>query len=139
MTAPGGKAILLHDRHWHMFWEDPKMIVLKRLDQGQVIAQCNLMVGPVAGKGRHQDPRPVPRRYPPRLKKTVRPVPGRGEVDGDPAGGFRYKVGVQGREDTLGIVWYYYLIASPEPAISSWPPSPWPRTTPRRSAIRTSP
>ena len=39
---------------------------------------------------------------------------GAGEVDGNPAGGFRYKVGVQGREGQLGIVWYYYLVASPE-------------------------
>ena len=56
LNTPSGKATLLHDRHWHMFWEDPKLIVLKRLNGGQVIAQCNLMVGPDAGKGRHQDP-----------------------------------------------------------------------------------
>ena len=37
-----------------------------------------------------------------------------GEVDGDPAGGFRYKVGVQGRQGDLGVLWYYYLVAGPE-------------------------
>ena len=31
---PGGTAALLHDRHWHMFWEDPKLIVMKRLSGG---------------------------------------------------------------------------------------------------------
>ena len=39
---------------------------------------------------------------------------GAGEVDGDPAGGFRYKLAVQGREGDLGVLWYYYLLASPE-------------------------
>ena len=56
LNTPSGKAALLHDRRWHMFWEDPKLIVMKRLSGNQVIAQCNLMVGPNAGKGRHQDP-----------------------------------------------------------------------------------
>ena len=50
LTAPGGKAILLHDRRWHSFWDDPKLTVLKRLEGGQVIAQCNLSVGPPAGR-----------------------------------------------------------------------------------------
>ena len=39
---------------------------------------------------------------------------GAGEVDGDPAGGFRYKVAVQGRQGDVGILWDYYLIASPD-------------------------
>ena len=46
-------------------------------------------------------------------KRFVRFI-GAGEVDGLPAGGYRYKVAVLGREGQLGIVWYYYLIASPE-------------------------
>ena len=97
-----------------MFWEDPKLIVLKRLDGGQVIAQCNLMVGPDAGKGRHQDPNQFRDDIRRALKQRFVQFLGAGEIDGDPAGGFRYKVGVQGREGKLGIVWYYYLIASPE-------------------------
>ena len=55
LDLPGGKAMLLHDRNWDKFWVDRKLIVLKRLSGHQVIAQCNLMVGPNAGKGRHQD------------------------------------------------------------------------------------
>ena len=72
------------------------------------------MVGPVAGKGRHQDPvqfRDDIRRG---LKQRFVQYVGAGEVEGDPAGGFRYKVGVQGREGDLGVIWYYYLIASPD-------------------------
>jgi hypothetical protein len=113
LDTPSGKAAILHDRHWHMFWEDPKLIVLKRLEGGQVIAQCNLMVGPEAGKGRHQDPTQFRDDIRRALKQRFVQFLGAGEIDGNPAGGFRYKVGVQGREGNLGIVWYYFLIASP--------------------------
>jgi hypothetical protein len=114
MTAPGGKATLLHDRSWHTFWENSRLTVLKRLRDGQVIAQCNLMLGPPAGKGRHQDPNQFRDDIRRALKQRFAQFLGAGEVDGDPAGGFRYKVGVQGREGNLGIVWYYFLLAGPE-------------------------
>jgi hypothetical protein len=113
LVAPDGKSTLLHDRHWHAFWDDPKLMVLKRLEGGQVVAQCNITLGPAAGKGRHQDPiqfRDDIRRI---LKQRFVQFLGAGEVDGDPAGGFRYKVGVQGRHGDLDVVWYYYLVASP--------------------------
>jgi hypothetical protein len=113
LKGPDGKSSLLHDRGWHVFWDDSKMAVLKRLDGGRVVAQCNLVVGPAAGRGRHQDPaqfRDEIRRV---LGKRFVNYIGVGEVDGDPAGGYRFKVGVQGREGGLGVVWYYYLVASP--------------------------
>ncbi|HZW29538.1 MAG TPA: hypothetical protein VFF52_02460 [Isosphaeraceae bacterium] len=113
LVAPDGKSSLLHDRHWHAFWDDPKRIVLKRLEGSQVVAQCNIAVGPAAGKGRHQDPAQFRDDIRRALRHRFVQFLGAGEVDGDPAGGFRYKVGVQGREGDLGIVWYYYLVASP--------------------------
>ncbi len=113
MTGPGGTSTLFHDRHWHRFWSDPKLIVLKRLEGGQVIAQCNLMAAPPAGAGRHQDPAQFRDDIRRGLKDRFVQFLGAGEVDGNPAGGFRYKVGVQGRERDFGVVWYYYLVASP--------------------------
>ncbi len=112
-AGPDEKSLILHDRNWHVFWGDAKTMVLKRLEGGRVVAQCNLVVAPSAGRGRHQDPT--------QFRDEIRRVLGRrfvnfigeGEVDGDPAGGFRFKVGVQGREGDLGVVWYYYLVASP--------------------------
>jgi hypothetical protein len=113
VLAPDGKATLLHDRHWHGFWDDPKLVILKRVEGGQVVAQCNLSVGPAAGRGRHQDPTQFRDDIRRALKERFVQFLGVGEVDGDPAGGFRFKVGVQGREGNLGVVWYYYLVASP--------------------------
>ena len=113
LHLPGGTATLLHDRNWDKFWEDRKLIVLKRLSGSQVIAQCNLMVGPPAGKGRHQDPAQFRADIRRGLKQRFVRFIGAGEVDGHPAGGFRYKVAVLGREGQLGIVWYYYLLGQP--------------------------
>jgi hypothetical protein len=113
LVAPAGQSTLLHDRHWHAFWDDPKLMVLKRLEGSQVVAQCNIAVGPAAGKGRHQDPTQFRDEIRRALKQRFVQFLGAGEVDGDPAGGFRYKVAVQGREGDLGVVWYYYLVAGP--------------------------
>jgi hypothetical protein len=114
LDLPGRTAALLHDRNWDKFWEDRKSIVLKRLSGNQVIAQCNLMLGPQVAKGRHQDPAQFRGDIRRGLNKRFVRFIGAGEVDGRPAGGFRYKVAVEGREGQLGIVWYYYLLASPE-------------------------
>ncbi|MEO6810887.1 MAG: hypothetical protein ABI353_17360 [Isosphaeraceae bacterium] len=110
---PEGKYTLLHDRSWHLFWDDRRVAVLKRLDQGEVVAQCNLSVGPEAGKGRHQDPNQFRDDIRRALGTRFGQVLGAGEVEGPPGGGFRYRVAVAGLEGEVGILWYYYLLASP--------------------------
>ena len=113
-TSPDGKYTLTHDRGWHLYWDSPKLTVFKRIEGGRLIAQCNVTAGPTAGKGKHQDPN----QFREDIKKSLGPrfvqMIGVGEVEGDPSGGFRYKVGVQGRQENVGVVWYYYLIAGPE-------------------------
>jgi hypothetical protein len=113
MISPDNKYNILHDRQWHMFWDDPKLVVLKRLVDDRVIAHCNLAVGPSAGPGKHQDLDQFRDDIKRSLKTRFVQFLGAGEVEGDPAGGFRYKVGVQGRDGNLGILWNYFLIASP--------------------------
>jgi hypothetical protein len=109
-----GKYMLLHDRDWHMFADSVRQTVLKRLDHGELIAQCNLGVGPSAGKGRHQDPGQfrddIRRALGPRFVRFL----DAGEVQGPPDGVYRYRVAVEGKEGDVGVLWYYYLIASPE-------------------------
>jgi hypothetical protein len=114
LIAPGGKYNLLHDRDWHTYWDDVRLTVLKRLDHGAVVAQCNLTAGPNARKGRHQDLGQFRDDIRRALGSRFGAFVGEGEVEGDPAGGFRYKVGVQGREARVGVLWNYFLVASPE-------------------------
>ena len=54
-TSPDGIYTLLHDRAWHIASDDIRQVVFKRLDRGELIAQCNLVAGPNIGKGQHQD------------------------------------------------------------------------------------
>jgi hypothetical protein len=114
LFAPGGRYSLEHGRDWHTYWDDSRVTVLKRVEGGRLVAQCNLATGPSAGRGRHQDPDQFRDDVRKGLGARFGQILGAGEVDGDPAGGFRYKVGVKGRQGDLGVVWYYYLIASPE-------------------------
>jgi len=114
LISQDGKYSLQHDRSWHTYWDDQRSTVLKCLDKGAVVAQSNLIYGPNAGKGRHQDIKQFRDDLRSALGSRFSSFLGEGEVNGDPAGGFRYKVGVQGREGQVGVVWYYYLVASPE-------------------------
>ncbi len=113
-NAPDGKYTLLHDRDWHLFWDDAREVVLKRLDRGEMVAQCNLSAGPNAGKGRHQDLGQFRDDIRKALGDRFVEVVGQGEVEGAPAGGFRYKVSVRGKQGDAGVLWHYYLIANPD-------------------------
>jgi hypothetical protein len=114
LIAPESRYSLTHDRDWHLYWDDPRLTVLKRLDHGEVVAQCNVNVGPKVPPGKHQDVEQfrddVRRALGARFVQFI----GAGTVDGDPAGGFRYKVAVEGKQGDVGIRWDYYLIAGPE-------------------------
>ena len=112
-SDPDGKYSLLHDREWHLYWDDSRQVVLKRLDRGEMVAQCNLAVGPNAGKGRHQDLGQFREDLRKVLGDRFVKIVGQGEVEGEPAGGFRYKVTIQGKQGDAGVLWHYYLIAGP--------------------------
>ncbi|HEV3121666.1 MAG TPA: hypothetical protein VGY53_07180, partial [Isosphaeraceae bacterium] len=111
-TAPSGKYALRHDRSWHIYADDTRQTVLKRLERGASIAQCNLALGPVAGKGRHQDLE----QFRDDIKRALGARFGRiveaGALEGADDGVFRYRVAVEGHEGEVGLVWYYYLVAS---------------------------
>lgn len=111
--SPDGKYSLLHDRDWHLYWDDPRQAVFKRLDRGEMVAQCNIAAGPDAGRGRHQDVA----QFRDDLKKALGArfvrFAGQGEVEGVGAGTFRYKATIEGRQGDSGVLWHYYLMASP--------------------------
>lgn len=112
--APDGKYALLHDRDWHLYWEDGRQAVFKRLDRGELVAQANLAVGPDAGKGRHQDLNQFRTDLQKALGGRFVRIVGQGEVEGVEAGGFRYKVTIEGKQGDTGVLWHYYLLAGPE-------------------------
>lgn len=115
LVPPGGRYTLLHDRDWHLAMDDARRVVLKRIDHGELVAQCDLMIGPNAGRGRHQDLAQFRDDVRKALGKNFESFTGAGEVGGAAEGGFRYKVAVEGTPQEGGRpLWYYYLVASPE-------------------------
>ena len=111
--SPDGKYSLYHDRDWHLYWDDDRQVILKRLDRGEMVAQCNLSAGPNAGKGRHQDLDQFKGDLKKALGSRFLRFVGEGEVDGAAGGHYRYKVSVQGKQGDSEVLWHYYLIASP--------------------------
>ncbi len=115
LEPPGGKYTLLHDRDWHLTLDDAQRTILRRLDHGELVGQCDLIAGPKVGRGRHQDLDQLRTDIQKALGKSFGSIIGQGEVGGSPDGGFRYKVAVEGQEQEAGVpLWYYYLVASPE-------------------------
>ena len=76
LIAPEGKYNLLHDRRWHTFWDDPRVVVLKLFDRGRVVAHCNLTMGPSVAKGKHQDPVQFRNDIKRLAQGTLHPLPG---------------------------------------------------------------
>lgn len=115
LEPPGGRYRLVHDRQWHLVRETNDRVVLRRMEGGAFVAQCDLVPGPNAGRGRHQDPAQFEADVRQALGDRLGSVVGVGEVGGAPAGGFRYKLAMEGLPDQNGVVplWYYYLVAGP--------------------------
>ena len=70
---------------------------------------------PERGQGAAPGPRPVPRRRPQRPGRAVRPVPRRrARSRATRPAGSATRSAVQGREGDVGVLWDYYLVASPD-------------------------
>lgn len=112
-TSPDGSFSFAHDRDWHLFSENVKRIVLRRVERGEVTAQCNLTVGPKAGRGRHQDPKQFRDDIRAALGKRFERFVDEGELDQGPNGNYCYRAVARGKVGDLDVIWIYALIASP--------------------------
>lgn len=106
---------LEHDRGWRLFQQSPQVAVLRLIDQGTFVAQCN--VAPVlhAAPGEHvpeqkfQDD--VRASLGARLKSIEKAEP----IPSQP-GRFVYRVIARGDSTNGPITWIYYLCAAPDGA-----------------------
>ncbi|MBI1322392.1 hypothetical protein GC170_04300 [bacterium] len=112
---PTGTIRLEHDRDWHVTWSDTEESVLKRVDRGgAVIAQCNVKKAPMVAPGQHQDPEQFEQDVQEALGKQFRKVFGKGELQRPEGQGYGFKLAIEGIIQELPVVWYYYLMASPQ-------------------------
>jgi hypothetical protein len=45
-------VLLLHDRNWHIFHETAELVMLRRLHNGALLAQCNIATAPLMPPGK---------------------------------------------------------------------------------------
>jgi len=46
------RVLLLHDRNWHIFHETSELVMLRRLHNGALLAQCNIATAPLMPPGK---------------------------------------------------------------------------------------
>ncbi|HXY36653.1 MAG TPA: hypothetical protein VEI07_20630 [Planctomycetaceae bacterium] len=102
---------LTHDRDWHVFQTSPQIAVLRLIDQGSLIAQCNLTPIRAAAAGEHvpltQFQDDIRTSLGPRFKSIEKAE----QVPTDD-GRFLYRVAVAGEANKNPITWIYYLCAA---------------------------
>lgn len=120
--APAWNVRFYHDRHWHLFHQNSEAAILRLLDKGGLIAQCNIKRLPDAEPGRHMDEtefkadieRTLGKDFQefaqtdaPRLRKDL-------FVYRAVAVGSVTRSNEKNEPTTTPMQWHYYLVANPE-------------------------
>ena len=114
LTTPGNGR-LLYDRNWHVFHQTPDVSILRRLENGRLVAQCNLSTAPKvdagSGTGREAFRRDVKTPLGPRLREVISIEPLKSRPDQRLQQGWR--VTATGIDHGLPMHWFYYLCTHP--------------------------
>jgi hypothetical protein len=104
---------LLHDRRWHAVNDDPKLLTMRYVDRGDLLAQCNISPLEKAPAGKQLSMA--------KFQTDIQQALGdkfshflKAAEESDPRGWTIYRVIASGTVSDLPIIWYYYLIADQE-------------------------
>jgi hypothetical protein len=103
---------LLHDRQWHVTSEGSERLVLRRIDGGDFLAQCNITIRPERQEGRQSTMAEFERDVRFSLGSRFEAVVTSGEWT-SATGLLCYRLVVHGKVDGLPIEWRYYLASPP--------------------------
>jgi len=107
-TSTGGNFRFAYDRRWFVTTDDPKLAVLRLLDRGELVAQCNVSALPVEAKkplDLAEFQKDVERSLGKSFGQFVNATQGK-----TTAGYPMLRVVVRGTVSQLPIEWVYYLI-----------------------------
>jgi len=103
----------LHDRRWFITGEEPELLVMRLIDRGDLIAQCNIAPLP-----RRKPEKPLTlAEYQSEVKNSLGEHFGqfvRASQEKDEHGQIVFRIAVQGQVQTLPITWHYYHLADPQ-------------------------
>jgi hypothetical protein len=105
-------ARFFHDRDWHLFRRTPQAAVLRLLDKGSFVAQCNIAKVPDAEAGKHTTEEQFQEDIHKSLGDKLKEIAKAEELESDD-GVYRYRVTAIGQVGDVPMTWLYYLCASP--------------------------
>jgi hypothetical protein len=100
----------LYDRGWHVFHKD--VAVLRYVDQGSLIAQCNVSPVPSTAPGRHTPKHQFQADIRAQLGDNLKKIGQTEELTGQ-GGNYLYRVVAIGEVNGTPMHWIYYLCAGP--------------------------
>lgn len=112
-TSAARKFQLVHDRLWYLAREDATSTILRRVDRGELIAQCNVTALSALKKER----RTTLPKFQEDIKKSLGDNFGEfvtATEDQDKAGRLVYRVSATGKASDLAVEWIYYLVQDGE-------------------------
>lgn len=108
--SPTGGFRLILDRRWHAVHDETKLLTLRFVDRGDLLAQCNVAPMERASPGEHVSLE--------RFQADIREALGknfgqfvRATEGKDDLGRVIYRVVANGKVSDLAIEWHYYLVA----------------------------
>lgn len=104
---------LMHDRNWHLFQEISSVTVMRLVESGSLISQCNIAKIQSARPGEHVAPEQFVNDIRTSLADQLSEIVDSGEVPSENKN-FIYRVIAAGSATEMEMVWIYYLCASPE-------------------------
>ena len=103
---------ITHDRDWHVFQQNPQIAVLRLIEQGSLVAQCNLTPIRPAAAGEHVSVDQFQDDIHTSLGSRYKSLEKAEQIPTDDRR-FLYRVAVAGEANKTPITWIYYLCAAP--------------------------
>jgi hypothetical protein len=112
LTDEASGLRILHDRRWHLTSDEPERLVLRRIDDDEFIAQCNVTIRPERQEGRQSTIAEFERDVRFSLGERFESLVSSREWT-NAAGLSCFRLVIHGKVDGVPIEWHYYLAAPP--------------------------
>jgi len=107
-----------HSRLWHLYKHERNVAVLRLVDQGSLVAQCNVAPLKAAKPGAHMSEEQFLKDIQKTLGERFRGVNSAERIRGEAVGGddglFVHRVETFGQSNGVDAIWIHYLIAAPD-------------------------
>lgn len=101
-----------YDRNWHVFHQSEKIALLRLVETGSLIAQCNVSPVPAAAPGQHTSDEQFQKDIRTSLGNRFKSIEKAELLKGED-GCYRYRVVAVGEANKIPMHWIYYLCADP--------------------------